>query len=177
MSSAAERLSRPAHFSPIVALLALLCGLHVAPTTGPRAAHGQIALDDVWRGDTIRFRLEQWTFDPGRLLRGRFEEATDIGVRYTAVPSEQTGLLPYDELTRLDVRRGTRSLLLEGVAIGGLGGCVVGWGTGEGATDCALGAAIGGIALGLGGLVVRQDRWREIELPAPARERAASPQR
>lgn len=135
------------------------------PTVGPRSGHGQVAVDDLEQGQSIRFRLERWTFEPGILLRGRFDESTAAGVRYTAVPSEQSGFLPYDELIRLDVLRGRRRLMIEGVAIGGLGGCVIGRGTGDGATGCAVGALIGGVAVGLGGWLLRVDQWRKVELP------------
>ncbi|MFW6088892.1 MAG: hypothetical protein ACODAB_04000 [Gemmatimonadota bacterium] len=122
-------------------------------------------MDDLEPGQSIRFRLERWTFEPGRLLRGRFEESTAAGVRYTAVPAEQSGFLPYDGLIRLDVLRGRRSLMIEGAAIGGLGGCVVGRGTGDGAAGCAMGALVGGVALGLAGRLLGIDQWREVELP------------
>lgn len=148
-----------------IGLVALLWGLPGLPTVGPRSAHGQVAVDDLEQGQSIRFRLERWTFEPGILLRGRFEESTAAGVRYTAVPSEQSGFLPYDELIRLDVLRGRRRLMIEGAAIGGLGGCVIGRGTGDGATGCVVGALIGGVALGLGGRLLRVDQWRRVELP------------
>lgn len=148
-----------------IAFVALLCGLPVAPTLGPRPANGQVAVEDLEQGQSIRFRLEEWRFEPGRLLRGRFEESTASGLRYTAVPSGQSGFLPYDELIRLDVLRGRRRLMIEGAAIGGLGGCVVGRGTGDGAAGCAVGAAIGGVALGLAGRLLRIDQWRGVALP------------
>ena len=164
-SASAARVGPVRVLPPVIAFVALLCGLPTAPTVGPRPAHGQVALEDLEQGESIRFRLERWTFDPGRLLLGRFEESTAAGIGYTAVPSEQSGLLPYDELIRLDVLRGSRPLMIEGVAIGGLGGCVVGWGAGDDAAGCALGAAIGGVVLGLGGLFLRVDQWREVEWP------------
>lgn len=148
-----------------IALVALLWGLPVAPTVGPRPAQAQIALGDLEQGQSIRFRLERWTFEPGRLLRGRFEESTAAGVRYTAVPSEQSGFLPYDELTRLEVLRGRRRLMIEGAAVGGLGGCVVGREVRDGAAGCAVGSLIGGVALGLAGRLLRIDQWREVEVP------------
>lgn len=131
----------------------------------PAPALGQVPLEDLATGDTIRFRLEGWTFDLRRLLHGRFEDPTSAGIVYTALPSEERGVLPYDAIERLDVRRGRRSYVLEGAAIGALGGCVIGWGAGQDASGCGVGAGLGVVVLGIAGRILKTDRWREVRVP------------
>ncbi|MGD8494699.1 MAG: hypothetical protein PVF05_00810 [Gemmatimonadales bacterium] len=162
-------------FSRRLASLSLVAAVAAAIFT-PSPAGAQ-TLHDLEQGEIVRFDSvgSAWT---RRLPRASFAGVSDAAVHLRIAGRDLR--IERDRLKKLQVRRGTSDYRWFGTVFGAAAGCFVGLQlTGESSqsgldipsgSGCAIVGVIG-TALGyVGGRAMKELRWLDVDLDAPARQ-------
>jgi hypothetical protein len=121
---------------------------------------------------------------------GALVSIDDDSLRLRPTRDSLVETLPAAEVTRLEVRRGSRNVILLGAVMGMVGGAAIGGLATAADSDCAdysgslpcypsgvpYGMLVGAVAGGVVGALIHPDRWLRVAWPRASSLRAAPPQ-